>query len=276
MGKRTHPHQGTAHHNVVWNTNDFYIKGDEHQIYSNLSFDNKNNDLAIRSRVGQPTPKDILKGYDYSSGWVPGADHPEENDLSITRNNLAGQISSSKALNTIGLPGRHSNNLETDVRKQLRDPDNLDFRPQKEAQVVDAGYYIEGVNENYTGETPDIGAYEYGAKNYWIPGHQRAVASVPVPPNNATNVKTDVDVMFLQAYKAKSHHIYFGTDQSKVEQAGEKSPEYCQNIDNNIYTPEQIELGKTYYWRVDAVLENQIVKGEVWKFSVESELEKNK
>ena len=58
------------------------------------------------------------------------------------------------------------------MRDQLRDPDNLDFRPKKDARVVDAGYYIEGVNENYVGDTPDIGPYEYGDTHYWIPGHK--------------------------------------------------------------------------------------------------------
>lgn len=269
MGKRDHPHQGTAHHNVVWNTNDFYIKGDEHQVYNNLSFDNINNDLGIRSRVGQPTPKGFLDGYDYNTGWTPGADHPEENDLTITRNNLAGQISSSKVKNTIGLPGRHSNNIEDDVRNQLRDPDNLDFRPRKEAMVVDAGYYVEGVNENYAGETPDIGAYEYGDTIYWIPGQKREKASVSIPPNQAMQVKSDADLMFLEAYQVQLHEIYLGTDKSLVEKAGKVSAEYRQTISNNIYKPGLLEPGKTYYWRVDAVLGKQVVKGDVWSFTVE-------
>jgi len=270
MGKRDYPHQGTAHHNVVWNAQDLYIKGDDHQVYNNLAFDNENNDLAIRSRVGQPTPKDVLKGYDYTSGWVPGADHPDENDKSVTRNNLAGQISSSKTLKTLGLPGRHSNNLEANVRDQLRDPDNLDFRPREDARVVDAGYYIEGVNDNYSGETPDIGAYEYAATHYWIPGHKRETASVPVPPDGADEAKTDADLMFLEAYGAKSHDVFFGNDSSSVEKAGRESPEFHRNISNNIYTPGQMEPGRTYCWRVDGVLDNRLVKGPVWRFTVEN------
>jgi len=75
--------------------------------------------------------------------------------------------------------------------------------------------------------------------------------------------------MFLEAYKAKSHDIYFGKDKSSVEKAGRESPEYRQNIRNNIYNPGQMEPGKTYYWRVDAVQDKQIVKGPAWKFTVE-------
>lgn len=269
MGKRSHPHQGTVHHNVVWNAQDIYVKGDEHKVFNNLAFDNSNNDLAIRSRVGQPTPKDVLEGYDYTLGWVPGADHPLENDKTITRNNLAGQISSSKTRKTLGLPGRHSNNLETDVREQLRDPENLDFRPKEDAQVVDAGYYVEGVTENYAGETPDIGAYEFGDTLYWIPGHKLETASVPVPPDEAENVKPDADLMFLEAYRALSHNIYFGTEKSMVEKAGLGLAEFRRGIENNIYNPGPLDAGKTYYWRVDAVSDSKVIKGQVWKFSVE-------
>ncbi len=268
MGKRDYPHQGTAHHNVVWKSQDIYIKGDEHQVFNNLAFNNTSNDLAVRSRVGQPTPKDVLEGYDYTSGWLPGADHPDENGKSVIRNNLAGVISSSKTLKTLGLPGRHSNNLEAEVRGQLRDPDNLDFRPQKDARVVDTGYYVEGVNDDYVGETPDIGAYEYGDPHYWIPGHKREAASVAIPPADSETVKSDADLMFLGAYRAISHDIYFGTDKSSVEKAERTSPEFRQNITNNIYPPGQLEPGKTYYWRVDAITDSRIVRGEVWKFTV--------
>jgi len=240
-------------------------------VYNNLAFDNSSNDLAIRSRVGQPTPKDVLEGYDYTLGWVPGADHPLENDKSIIRNNLAGQISSSKTKNTIGLPGRHSNNLETDVRDQLRDPDNLDFRPKKDARVVDAGYYIEGVNDNYAGETPDIGPYEYADTHYWIAGHKVETASIPIPPDGAVKAKPDADLMFLEAYRANTHDIYFGKDRSSVEKAGKGSAEFRQGILKNIYNPGPLEPGKTYYWRVDAVSDSKVIQGPVWKFSVENQ-----
>ena len=135
---------------------------------------------------------------------------------------------------------------------------------------------MEGVNDNYVGETPDIGAYEHAAPHYWIPGHKREAASIPVPPDGAVKAKADADLMFLEAYRAKSHHIYFGTDEAAVEEAGVRSAAYRQNISNNIYTPGQMEPGKTYYWRVDAVLDDRIVKGHVWKFTVENELKTHK
>jgi hypothetical protein len=42
-----------------------------------------------------------------------------------------------------------------------------------------------------------------------------------------------------------------------------------KDMTNNIYTPGELEAGKTYCWRVDAVLEDgRVVEGEVWEFTV--------
>ncbi len=269
FGKRDLPHSATVHHNVVWNTQCFYVKGDSHRVYHNLSFDNVNNDLSVRSRTGLPIPKDYLKGNDYAQGWGPGADHPDENGQTVTRNNLAGEISSSKFEKSLGLPGLHSNNWQGDVRSQLRDPNHLDFRPKPDAVVVDAGYFIDSITGDYVGDAPDVGAYEQGADMYWIPGRQRIQASTPIPPAGAENVVLDADLMFLQGYRSIAHDVYFGHSERSIERAGRESPEFMGAIKNNIFHPKVLEKGKTYYWRVDAVREDRVVEGDVWSFSVE-------
>ncbi len=267
FGKRNLPHSGTVHHNVVWNTQTFWVKGDSHQVYHNLSFDNKYMDLGIRSLTGQPVPKD--RRYNYETTWGPGADHPDENAHTIIRNNLAGEISSSKKERSLGLPGFHSNNWEGDVRSQLRDPDNLDFRPKPEAAIIDAGYYVPGITGEYTGNAPDIGAYEFGTSNYWIPGYQASKASIPIPPDKAMSVKVDVDLMWLPGYRAVSNDIYFGTDKESVEKANRGSKEYMGNQKNNIFILPKLEKGKTYFWRIDTVRKDKKIKGDVWSFTVE-------
>ncbi len=45
---------------------------------------------------------------------------------------------------------------------KLYDPENIDLRPEKNAPVIDKGCVITGINENFTGKAPDIGAYEAG------------------------------------------------------------------------------------------------------------------
>ena len=270
VGERDLPHSGTVHHNVIWDTRGVFVKGDSHQVYNNLSFDNLRNDLAIRSGAGQGNPKDPLKGYNYP-GWGPGLYHPDENDHSTIRNNLAGEISSNLATLSNGLPGKNSNNWSGDVRIPLRDPDRLDFRQAPSSKLIDAGYYIEGITDNYVGKAPDIGPYETGAEHYWIPGNKSKQASTPIPPDGAMGVRADSDLKWLEGYRATGHEVYFGTNWKAVYNADPNSPEYKGRVKHNILRLDksELELRKTYYWRVDVLLESGMkIRGKVWSFTV--------
>ena len=244
---------GNMHHNVAWKTDRIFFKGDKHFIYNNLSFDNHLNDLIVSSNVP-------IQGRNYET---------------ITRNNVSNKFSGhrTKPGTAYHVPGIVDHNWSgnfknADVRSQLRDPDNLDFRPKKDSDLIDGGALIKGKEIPYVGNAPDMGAYEYGAKNYWIPGFQDRIASVPVPPTNAETVKSDADIMWLKAYKATTSAIYFGEDFKSVKKASKKSPEFKGSQENNIFSPGKLISGKTYYWRIDAVVNNQITKGTIWKFTV--------
>lgn len=194
------------------------------------------------------------------------------------------------------------------VRDLLRDPDNFDFRPRNRPEIVDAGTtlvddrFAEGGwldnlrfaraedgatgqalrdlaerdrgpknahTRPFLGKAPDLGAYEYGDKHYWIPGRQLRQASFPIPPNNAKYVKPDADLMWLEGKAAVEHHVFLGTDRDKVAKAGRKSPEYVGRFtDSNICTPPKgLKKDVRYYWRVDAVeADGTVLKGPVWTF----------
>ena len=47
--------------------------------------------------------------------------------------------------------------------------DAMDLRPAKNSALIDKGVLVEGINDNYQGDAPDIGAYEYGGY-YWTAG----------------------------------------------------------------------------------------------------------
>ncbi len=47
-------------------------------------------------------------------------------------------------------------------RGKLYRPANVDLRPEPGAPVVDAGCIIPGINDDFKGKAPDIGAYEQG------------------------------------------------------------------------------------------------------------------
>ncbi len=245
---------GRAHHNVAWKVDRQFIKGDKHFVHNNLCFDCELNDLSISSDIS-----------------IQGRNHD-----TITRNNIAAMLSGSrtKPAKDFPIPGHASHNwsgveAKREVRTQLRDPDNLDFRPKAGSQLVDAGSTEVGIELEYLGKTPDIGPYEYGDRHYWIPGRQGPAASRPIPPDGNSGVKTDADLMWLAGYKAESHDLYFAASEAEVARSSKGGEAYRKTFTgkNNIFTPGPLNPGATYFWRVDAVREGKTVKGEVWKFT---------
>jgi hypothetical protein len=96
-------------------------------------------------------------------------------------------------------------------------------------------------------------------------------ALIPVPADRATDVRRDGTVLSWRAHeKAVSHEVYLGTDRDGVTQATTASPLFRGRQSTNAFDPGRLELGKTYYWRVDEVqADGTVVKGYVWSFTVE-------
>lgn len=254
------------------------IKGDYQKAYNNTFFEcGARCDISVVNQIG-----------------FGGGTH------TITRNNLCDRISGHRTemdLDGEGrIPGFHDHNWNGLVtggktRDLLRDPANYDFRPLKNAEVVDAGTLeiddrfakgstlhnlvfvkAEGSTRGapddpayggggpynthirrYLGKAPDLGAYEYGDTYYWIPGRQLDGASFPIPPNDAKYVKSDADLMWLEGRRAVASDVYFGTNRARVAKADKSSTEYMGRFtDSNICAPKGgLEKDKTYYWRVD-------------------------
>jgi len=232
-------HGGSVIRNVVWKAEKSMIKGEDHFVANNTAFDNLMADLTVLDNPNQ-------------------AGH---NKRTIVANNLAGLLSGG-ARDAKPLANDSGGNLTgIDVRALLRDPDNLDFRPRDE-RLIDAGEKIAGIS--YLGEAPDIGAYEAGDSEYWIPGRRAAQASMPVPSNGSESVKSDADLMFRPAWTAVKHRVYFGRD-GKMKRVGDFES-------GNIVNPGDLEAGQTYLWRVDAIdAAGNITKGNLWSFTVRSQ-----
>ena len=157
--------------------------------------------------------------------------------------------------------------------KYLRDPANYDFRPKAGSPLVDAGALVNRnevpsrvanfPGQKYVGSAPDIGAYEYGDTHYWIPGRLETTATVPVPKNRSKNVPINADLMFLEAYQAKEHTVYFGEDPAEL-----KAIASFKGTETNIASPTGLKGKTTYYWQVGALKQSgDEDRSPVWSFT---------
>jgi len=94
--------------------------------------------------------------------------------------------------------------------------------------------------------------------------------SNPQPANGATDVAMDTTLGWTAANNAASHQVYLGLDKDTVRSADTSSPEYRgpKALGDESYDPGLLELGTSYYWRVDEVYNGNTVKGPVWTFTV--------
>ncbi len=239
---------GFSHHNVVWNSSGANPKGMDDRHYNNLLFDNTNVDLIILH--------DLADNGDWS------------NETTKTINNASDSISGHRT-DVKSVPGTASSNFngvnKTELLKTLlRDPANHDFRPVAGSSLVDAGEVISDSDFSHPtqGADPDIGSYEAGNNNYWIPGRQLTSASYPIPFNAGSTTKTDADLMWRHGYTATSYNVHLGTSADLLVFKGNQA--------TNIFTPSALTVGQTYYWRVDAVTPSGTITGDVWSFTIDA------
>lgn len=239
--------------NVSWNCGTgLMVKGDYHVVAHNTAMGS--------------TAKDISMINILPAGG---------NRHSVGRNNAAGAMDGfrgSRGRSKYPLPPLCSHNwigfaVGGDVRDQLRDPGNLDFRPAIKSALIDAGSLQTGLAWQTSGGGPDIGAYESGAPGYWIPGRRLPAASCPIPRDGSKTAKLDADLMWLPGLEATVHEVYFGTDREMVETADVDSPVFRGSQSVNIFSPHCLKFGVTCFWRVDAVGRNGRVRGDVWSFT---------
>jgi len=83
----------------------------------------------------------------------------------------------------------------------------------------------------------------------------------PVPSDNAKYIDTNVTLAWTPGFGAKMHVVYFGEDYDTVSNAAGGAPGGLTT-----YTPDSLDLGKVYYWRVDELDGVTTYKGDVWSF----------
>jgi len=89
----------------------------------------------------------------------------------------------------------------------------------------------------------------------------------PDPNDGATGVDPGVTLRWSAGFGAKLHHVYFGGNSAIVE-AGSRGT-YKGTSAATSFVPDPLELGTTYYWRVDEVqADGTVIRGEIWSFTV--------
>jgi len=84
----------------------------------------------------------------------------------------------------------------------------------------------------------------------------------PNPTDGGKYVDPDVELSWTAGYGAKLHTVYIGENFDDVNNAAGGLPQAA--LTN---TPGTLEVGKTYYWRVDEFDVVATHKGDVWKFT---------
>ena len=102
------------------------------------------------------------------------------------------------------------------------------------------------------------------------------VAALPQPANTATDVSPDAILSWEPGEDAEKHDVYFGTVFADVHDASRTDPRGVlvsqAQVAATYDPPGRLDLGQTYYWRIDEVSAppaSKISKGVVWSFTVE-------
>jgi hypothetical protein len=104
-----------------------------------------------------------------------------------------------------------------------------------------------------------------GSGEYWIPGHQEELPTVPIPPNGSRTAKLSGALAFNQALGADAHRVYV----SDLDTADAGFEVELRAPNNIIGVPGAYSTaGKQYYWRVDPVFQGTQRRGSTWQYQV--------
>jgi hypothetical protein len=115
-------------------------------------------------------------------------------------------------------------------------------------------------------ESDGLDTYQGSVWAFTTPGAVRS----PQPANGASDVGMAPVLTWTAADNAASHQVYLGADKDTVRTADTSSPEYkgAKALGAESYEPGLLNLGTTYYWRVDEVYNGTPVRGPVWSFTI--------
>jgi hypothetical protein len=150
-----------AHHNVIWDTTRHDLSlwaqlTNEAELYGNTQVHAYNNTVEDEIAIapgGRGNAEGIVVYNNIMGGTFAPIYNPANPDVPFEFNLVR--------------TGTWDGNLTADPL--LVDPANMDYRLMPESPAIDAGRHIPPYTNNYSGEYPDMGAYESGGP-FWYPG----------------------------------------------------------------------------------------------------------
>jgi hypothetical protein len=93
-------------------------------------------------------------------------------------------------------------------------------------------------------------------------------AYLPDPADGAQSVDVNPALRWTPGFSAKLHTVYFGESFDEVDAATGDLPQ-----GTTTFSPGELKMAKTYYWRVDEFDPPSTHKGDVWSFTTEGAVE---
>ena len=97
------------------------------------------------------------------------------------------------------------------------------------------------------------------------------IACNPNPVDGARNVPADAVLSWSPGQSVDKYVVYFGTAITDADANAAAVSNPPQPQDANSFEPGSLELGKTYYWRIDEIGDsdaNSPLTGNIWSFTV--------
>ncbi|MCF7803311.1 MAG: T9SS type A sorting domain-containing protein [Candidatus Marinimicrobia bacterium] len=141
---------------------------------------------------------------------------------------------------------------------------NYFYNNTKEGE--DYEWFRNNIQEAEGRPTPGEITPEWTFDNQWNPREWMPAVlpftDWPMPADSAVKVGTNPELTWKAGRNAMSHNVYFGTSED---------PAFHSNVSGTSFSPGELQPNTEYFWRVDAVSEDDTVEGEVWHFHTQSD-----
>jgi hypothetical protein len=148
------------------------------------------------------------------------------------------------------------------------DPNVLPGRGRQDANCYIPGEPVE-LGQTYYWRIDEVNGPNTWKGQVWSLTVENGQARDPSPVDGLRHIPTDQVLSWTPTCLAPSHDVYLGTAWDDVNDANTSSSEYKCNQDSNSYDPCGLEVGLTYYWRIDEINGPNTCRGNMWSFTVE-------